>query len=170
MIDQKARQHIKELYERYGSLVYRRCRFLLRSEDDAWDATQELFVKLMNQIEAIDKIESLTAWLLRASTNHCLSQLRRKKSVEFNEEFHVPEQEADGQEKTVILADLVKQFLAPWDEKIREILVYTYVDGYTQQEISQMTGMGESTIRKHLTRFRRQVPLQSERYKEAFYE
>jgi RNA polymerase sigma-70 factor (ECF subfamily) len=169
-MDQKTRQHIKELYEQYGSLVYRRCRYLLKSEDEAWDTTQEVFMKLMNNSASIEKIDSLAAWLLRTSTNQCISQLRRKKSVAFDEEIHLTDQPADSQEKTFILADVVKRILAPWDAKVREILVYTYVDGYTQQEIAQLTGMGESTIRKHLTRFRRHTAAQSDRYKEVLHE
>jgi RNA polymerase sigma-70 factor (ECF subfamily) len=164
MTDQR---HIQKLYEQYGSLVYRRCRFLLKSEDDAWDATQEVFMKLMAHSEEISTIDSMTAWLLRTSTNHCISQLRRKKGVEFDEAFHSPEQPTDNQEKMVILSDLVKMLLAPWDEKVREILIYTYVDGYTQPEIAELTGMGESTIRKYLTRFRRQALPQANHLKDA---
>jgi DNA-directed RNA polymerase specialized sigma24 family protein len=45
--------------------------------------------------------------------------------------------------------------LSPWDKKVRDVVIYTYFDGYKQEEIAELTGMGESTIRRHLTTFKR---------------
>jgi RNA polymerase sigma-70 factor (ECF subfamily) len=155
MTESKNSRQLRELYEQYGSLVHSRCLYLLKSKDDAWDATQEVFMKLNNTLDTLDKIESMHSWLLRVCTNHCLSMLRRKKGVSFDEEYHVAEHPAQSIEQRTILRDIVNQVLLPWDSKVREILIYTYVDGYTQPEIAALTGMGESTIRKYLTRFRR---------------
>jgi DNA-directed RNA polymerase specialized sigma24 family protein len=55
----------------------------------------------------------------------------------------------------MIVKEVLKHFLAPWDEKVRQVVIYTYFDGYRQEEIAELTGMGESTIRRHLTTFKR---------------
>ena len=40
---------VDTLYRRYGPMVMRRCRQLLRDEDQALDATQDVFVRLLTR-------------------------------------------------------------------------------------------------------------------------
>lgn len=148
-------KEIRDLYNRYASMVHSRCMRFLKSDDEAWDATQEVFIKLMASMDTIQKKESIYSWLLSTSTNYCLSQLRKKQGVEFNEEYHTSERKNLPQEKWMIVKEVLKHFLAPWDEKVRQVVIYTYFDGYKQDEIAELTGMGESTIRRHLTTFKR---------------
>ena len=39
--------NVEILYEKYGSMVLRRCRRLLRDEDRAMDAMQDVFVRVL---------------------------------------------------------------------------------------------------------------------------
>jgi RNA polymerase sigma-70 factor, ECF subfamily len=149
-----AQQELKRLYERYASLVYRRCCGILKSEDDAWDATQEVFMKLRKSLQRIDKKESVYSWLLSTSTNHCISVLRRKKGISFDEQFHGVADTAP-QERRASLKEFFTKLFTNVDRKTQTILVYAYIDGYRQEEIARLTGMGESTIRKYLTRFKK---------------
>jgi RNA polymerase sigma-70 factor (ECF subfamily) len=164
-------RELRELYERYASLVHARCRSILRSEDEAWDATQEVFMKLHNALPSIKNKGVVYSWLLSTSTNHCISELRRRRSVSFNEEFHrAPD--ADGaphQEREVLLKEVLRHFLAPWDKKVREVVMYAYFDGYKQDEIVRITGLGASTIRKYLTRFKRKSAASGLKYEEVRY-
>lgn len=167
MMSRDTEIEVRKLYERYASMVFNRCRMFLKSEDDSWDATQEVFMKLIRALPSIEKKESIYSWLLSTSTNYCISYLRKRRFEEFNEEFHTGEA-SDGilpQERRMLLKEIVQHFLAPWDEKTRLVVIYTYIDGYKQDEIAKLTGMGESTIRRYLTRFRREcgnVALQRE--------
>jgi RNA polymerase sigma-70 factor (ECF subfamily) len=129
----------------------------LKSEDDAWDATQEVFMKLINSLDTINKKSSIYSWLLSTSTNHCISQLRKKRHELFDEAYHSStENNRQPQEQQLLLKEIIRHFLAPWDEKTRQVVIHTYFDGYRQDEIAKLTGMGESTVRRHLTKFRRQ--------------
>jgi DNA-directed RNA polymerase specialized sigma24 family protein len=83
--------------------------------------------------------------------------LRKKRHEPFNEEYHgIDEHNGLSQERHMVVQEIMQHFLAPWDEKTRLVVIYTYVDGYKQDEIAKLTGMGESTIRRYLTRFRRE--------------
>lgn len=146
---------IKSLYERYASMVHRRCKSFLKTEEDAWDATQEVFMKLVDALPKINKKESIYSWLLSTSTNHCISILRKKKHVSFDEEIHSAELKLLPQEKRAVLNEIFTHFFKKWDRKVQEVVIYTYFDGYKQEEIAKITGMGESTIRRHLTNFKR---------------
>jgi RNA polymerase sigma factor (sigma-70 family) len=146
---------IQNLYERYAPLVHSRCLRFLKSDDEAWDATQEVFMKLIESLSSIQKKDSIYSWLLSTSTNYCFSQLRKKKSISFEEEVHSSDSSGLPQDRWMLVREVMKHFLNPWDEKIREVITYTYFDGYKQEEIAELTGMGESTIRRHLTTFKR---------------
>jgi RNA polymerase sigma-70 factor, ECF subfamily len=161
---------IRDLYERYGSLVYRRCQSILHSDDEAWDATQDVFMKLMAFLPKIENRSAIYSWLLSTSTNLCISQLRRKKGSEFDECIHTNENSQISNEKRLILKEVINKLLKPWDKKTRDVVIYSYIYEYSQKEISHLTGLGESTIRKYLTRFKREARSQlSEEAKEAFY-
>ena len=155
MLEKRANREIGEIYDKYASLVHARCRSFLGSEDEAWDATQEIFMKLMASFQKINKKSALLSWLYRSSTNHCISLLRKKRGTMFDENVHSQKGEENSQHKAFVLKEVVEKLLRPWDRKIREVVVYTYWDGYNQEEISRLTGMAQSTIRRHLTKFRR---------------
>jgi RNA polymerase sigma-70 factor, ECF subfamily len=152
-------QELKDLYERYASLVHRRCKYILHSEDDAWDATQEVFIKLMASLNSIRNRGSVYSWLLSTSTNLCISMLRKKTGEEFDETVHAGENNPSkmSAEKRVIFKEIITKLFKPWDKKIRDVVIYSYIDDYSQKEISALTGLGESTIRKYLLRFKRGV-------------
>lgn len=169
--DREKDAEFKALYERHGSLVHARCRSILKSEDEAWDATQDVFMKLHRALPAINKKESIYSWLLSASTNHCISLLRKRRTVGFDEAIHsaaVPEA-APHQERELLLKEVLTRFFAPWDRVTREVVMYTYFDGYKQDEVAQLTGIGESTVRKYLTRFKRKAAGSGLKFEEATY-
>lgn len=149
---------LKNYYKKYGSLVYWRCVRYLGSKDDAWDATQEVFMKLGKSLGSIQKKEAIYSWLLSTSTNHCISELRKRRTIEFDELYHTDEfRPNESQDQKTAIRELISKLLSAHDQKIRQVVAYTYIDGYKQDEIAKLMGIGESTVRKYLTKFRRQA-------------
>ena len=144
----------KTIYDSYGSLVFSRCRKILGSEDEAWDATQEVFIKLMKNLSKIEKRGSLLSWLYSVSTHYCISELRKKRGIGFDEMVHSEDRDAENQRQKA-LKEITTKLMSPFKKKVREVVCYTYIDGYTHPEISKIMGIGESTIRRYLTDFRR---------------
>ncbi len=71
--------NIEEYYTRYGPMVMRRCRQLLRDEEKALDAMQEVFTKLMINKKRLRGIYP-SSLLFRISTNVCLNMIRELKA------------------------------------------------------------------------------------------
>jgi RNA polymerase sigma-70 factor, ECF subfamily len=170
-ISRENEKELRSLYERYAALVHARCRSILHSEDEAWDATQEVFMKLHNALPSIHNKEVIYSWLLSTSTNHCISELRRRRSVSFNEEIHSASgaQTMPHQERELLLKEILERFMAPWDRKVREVVMYAYFDGYKHDEIVKLTGLGASTVRKYLTRFKRKSAASGLKFEEVMY-
>ena len=70
---------IKEYYLRYGPMVLRRCRQLLRDEERAKDAAQEVFAKVLIHKNRL-KNQYPSSLLFRISTNTCLNMIRDQRS------------------------------------------------------------------------------------------
>jgi|GEM_PF-2389603 len=70
---------VARLYEQHASLVFARCRRVLRNEDNAWGATQEVFAKAIAHWSRFDGNSTRGTWLYRIATNHCLHVIRDSK-------------------------------------------------------------------------------------------
>lgn len=67
------------LFDRYGKLVYGLCLKYFKNPTVAEDETMSIFEKLITQLSN-QNIECFKAWLYIYSKNHCLMELRKKKT------------------------------------------------------------------------------------------
>src|SRR5262244_506131 len=71
-------EEVAEAYRRYGSLVLRRCRRILRDPAAGEDALQEVFVRLMRYGRAFHQANSKVLWLYRVADRCCFDLLTRR--------------------------------------------------------------------------------------------
>ena len=145
------RDEISQLYRRLGPLIYRRCLKLLRDPDNARDATQEVFVRALRHAETLKADRECLPWLYRVATNYCLNWIRDRKSTDDRR----PEEilQAGSGERRLAARQQVISLLDKFDERTRQIAVYSLLDGMTQKEIASVTGLSRKTVGKKLSRF-----------------
>src|SRR5262252_4212946 len=69
---------VAELYDRFGSLVYRMAYQAMPTRADADDAVQEVFVRLWRTAKRYDpKRAALVTWVMLISRRHLVDKLRR---------------------------------------------------------------------------------------------
>jgi RNA polymerase sigma-70 factor (ECF subfamily) len=145
------RDEISQLYRRLGPLIYRRCLRLLRDPDNARDATQEVFVRALKHAGKLRPDRECLPWLYRVATNYCLNQIRDRKP----EDDRAPEeilQQGSGERLLAARQQLIL-LLDKFDEKTRQVAVYSLLDGMTQEEIAEVMGLSRKTVGKKLSRF-----------------
>jgi len=142
-------------YSRYGPMVYRRCLQLLRDEERAKDAMQEVFVRLLLHHDRLSG-RYPSSLLFRISTNICLNLLRaqRIRSEVPGEDVLAGIAGADDQEHRSVLGDLVDRLFRREKGSTREIAVMLFVDGMTLKEAAREAGMSVSGVRKRIREFR----------------
>ncbi len=164
---QNAEIDIKDYYLRYGPMVLRRCRQLLRDEERAKDAAQEVFAKVLIHKDRL-KDRYPSSLLFRISTNTCLNMIR-------NHHGHSPLDSEnplhgiafyDESEKTVMMKDILDKIFRKENPSTREIAVMFFVDGMTHKEISDEIGLSVSGVRKRIREFRSRVQTKREIYYE----
>lgn len=74
-------QAVGELYDRFGSLVYRMAYQALPTRAEAEDAVQEVFVRLWRTAKRYDpKRAALVTWVMLISRRHMVDKLRRSQA------------------------------------------------------------------------------------------
>jgi RNA polymerase sigma-70 factor (ECF subfamily) len=149
----------------YQSMVYNLAYRILSDADAAADASQDAF---LSAFRAIKKFRggSFKAWLLRIATNACYDQLRYKQrrptsSLEalFVETDHPPSftDPAEGPEDYALRQELGQVMQAglnalPPDQRMA--LVLSDVQGFSYQEIAEITRSSLGTVKSRLSRGR----------------
>jgi RNA polymerase sigma-70 factor (ECF subfamily) len=143
---------LAELYGRHAAAVLARCRYLLRDDDAARDAAQDVFVRALRALPELRAATSPTAFLLRAATNHCLNLLRASRAA-WREEVTRLARERSERGIAPETRELVRALLGAATAEAQEIAVLYFVDEMTQAEIAGTTGRSLPTVRKRLREF-----------------
>lgn len=146
---------VEALSLQYGAMVLRRCRRLLRDEDAALDACQDVFVRVLVNRRRLDGAYP-SSLLYRIATNVCLNRIRdRGRRPESTDEevlaaIASAETPGEGSEARMMLDWLFGRN----PESSRTIAVLHYVDGLTLEEVARQTNLSVSGVRKRLRRLR----------------
>ncbi|MFN7942003.1 MAG: sigma-70 family RNA polymerase sigma factor [Thermoanaerobaculia bacterium] len=149
-----------------AELVQRKTRPLLQvaarilgDEEEARDVVQMTFLRLWEHRDRFDDRWSPNTWIYRIATNLAIDHWRSKKSRERASEpvrFHLLARadaacedelaELEGSEVAAIFRELA----ADLTEKQRLVFVLRELQGLSSQEVAEVAGCEESTVRNHL--------------------
>ena len=141
------------LYRTYGPAVYRRCLKLLQDAEAAKDATQDVFLKLVRDMDRLED-EMALPWIYRVATNHCLNLLRsrRRRGVQVDAWDEDLELHPAG-EAAYPAAALARSLLARFDGGTQAVALGILVDGMEQEELARALGISRKTVQRRLARF-----------------
>ncbi|HQR30309.1 MAG TPA: sigma-70 family RNA polymerase sigma factor [Anaeromyxobacteraceae bacterium] len=147
---------MSRLYRELGPAVYRRCLRLLGDRAAAEDATQEVFVKLLRDIDRLQDRDTVLPWIYRVATNHCLNlrrDARRRGQDGLSEDLDVlPGAQGAGPE-AFPERQLAQAVLQRFDEETQAVAVGVLVDGLEHEEIAGALGISRRTVSRKLNRF-----------------
>jgi len=153
---------IEDCYKKYAPMVFRRCSSLLKNEDEALDAVQDVFVNLLRHKNRLHD-QFLSSLLYTIATNICLNKLRRRKFQSRNyEDPQTLTGSNDPQLERVEINMLMEAILQNESESTRSICFMYHADGMTLREIGEITGLSVSGVRKRILSFNARVKLKWE--------
>jgi RNA polymerase sigma factor (sigma-70 family) len=151
---------LESYYRKYGPAVYRRCLWLLRDQERALDASQDVFVALMTR-ESEHPIRNVSSYLFRVATNICLKIIEKdRKKQEIGDESLL--QMLAGMEQVeeyIASKELLEQAFADLPPSTQELAVMVYIDNMTYEEVSQIIGLSISGIKKRLNALSKRLHL-----------
>jgi RNA polymerase sigma factor (sigma-70 family) len=155
---------INYLFERYGHLVFGICLKYLKNTDAAKDATQQIFIKLLDDLKRFE-IERFKPWLYQVAKNYCLRLLRKAATVvneinsatnmEFEEEWH---QKIEQEE----LLDELERAIKLLNEEQRSCIEMFYLQLMNYNDIAQKKGCTLMQVKSAIQNGRRNLKIKME--------
>lgn len=141
---------IDEIIDRYADMVYRIALTQMKNIHDAQDIFQEVFLRLVKNIDSIENEEHLKAWLIRVTLNCSKTNLMsgwRKHTQPLEEEQNQIAFETEE------ASDLYEQ-IQKLPKKYRTVLYLFYYEDLPIKKICEITGQKETTVKSQLSRAR----------------
>lgn len=159
-------EFIGELYTRYTHLVYGNCLHYLDDAEQARDAVMQIFEGLFDSLTKTE-VRNFSSWLFQVSRNHCLMELRKRKTrkraqiqlrldedVEFMEsaeEVHLNTEDEMFSRETLVKA---LEALNPDQRKCLELM---YLENNSYQQIVEITGIEWKQVKSHIQNGKRNL-------------
>ena len=140
------------LIRRHERQVLGLCRHMLGNVEDAKDASQDVFLKLYQQIGRFDYLRDFTPWLLTVVMNQCRDRLRRRRPMA---ELGPLTDVASSPEKLALFSQewvLLKQAIASLPEREREALELRELEELSSAEVAARLGVTEETVRSQVSK------------------
>lgn len=161
---------IEELYDRFGSLVYRMSYQTMPSRAEAEDAVQEVFVRLWRTAERFDPNRAtLVTWVMLITRRYLVDRLRRMgariQPVALAEGYSPPERDTTGKrmEQREQFHSLM-ECIATLPDLQRTVVTRAYLGGQTlrriAEELDTPLGTVKSALSRALVRLREQVTVE----------
>lgn len=158
------------LVEDQSKIVYNLCVRMVENEQDAYDLSQDAFLKAYTNLSLFRGDSKFSSWLYKLTTNVCLDFLRkrsRQKTVPLTyetddgeqeylpipDETFSPETEAERRE----LRSSVRWGLSQLPESQREILILREIGQLSYEEIAGQLGLEAGTVKSRIFRARKKL-------------
>lgn len=148
------------LYERYAHLVLGICFKYLNSADEAKDATQQIFIKLLEDLKRF-RIENFKPWILQVSRNHCLMLLRKSipvsnNTIELGEDMEFEDQEHPVAEREQLIT-ILEQALTTLNTEQRTCVELFYLKKMNYAAIAAQTGYTMMQVKSYIQNGKRNL-------------
>jgi RNA polymerase sigma-70 factor (ECF subfamily) len=166
--DEKAFREIVELHgDRVFNLTYR----MLGNREEAEDVAQEVFITVFKSIDSFRGDSKFSTWLYRVAANHCKNRIKylARRHDRHKDEYDegrerdpaagaitgsAPLPRPDKHLEGVELERLMQAAIAELDEEHRLLIVLRDVEELSYEEICDISGLREGTVKSRLHRAR----------------
>ena len=129
-------------------------RFVLKSVKDvhkAEDIVQDCYEKLWKNVEHVN-FEKVRSYLFTTAYRTMIDRIRKEKRSSFSEELNLIEQSHENNYSD--LSEVLKKAVEKLPEIQRMVLLLRDYEGYSYQEIGEMTNLSESQVKVYIYRAR----------------
>jgi RNA polymerase sigma-70 factor (ECF subfamily) len=156
---------------RVFALVFR----MLGRRDEAEDLAQEVFVQVFKAIDQFRGDSKLSTWIYRIAVNLCKNRTKYLSRRHANDQDDVdamadrlpfsaakgvsvggisrPDELVEGMQLEVV----VKRAIAQIEPEFREVLILRDVEDMSYEEIAEVTGLADGTVKSRIHRARAQL-------------
>ncbi len=157
-----------QLVSQFEKGVYRLCYRFFNNEEDAMDATQEIFIKIYRALPNFEGRSSLKTWIYRIASNTCITiSDRRKREKEgllqtiinwwSDRTVETPEEEVVDNEIRRMNQKMVSEKLEQLPETYRMPVILKDIEGFSLEKICEILDIPLGTAKSRINRGRRML-------------
>lgn len=149
----------KKIYDDNYSKIMRLCMGYVGGDSDiAKDLTQEVFIKVWNNISSFRQDSQVSTWIYRIAINTCLMNLRKKKPPELMEK-NFSTAESENSEEQFEKEKKFKKMYACIHKlgATNKAIILMELEGLPQKEIAEVMGLNHEAIRTRIHRIKIQL-------------
>ena len=160
------RDAFDELVGRWQKRLWNYAYRVTGSESAAWDIVQESWHGIIKGIRKLNDVAVFGSWAFRIVNNKCSDWLRRQRQQhklddELVKNICEESDKSDSNDKSELLLEAVRK-LSP---ERRALVTLRYREGFDIEQIAQIIGVPEGTVKSRLHRTLNQLKEIVERYK-----
>ena len=149
-----------ELYQMFYSQLFDYVNKITGNEEDAFDITQETFIKAAQELHKLRIPITFRFWLFRIAKHMCMKNFRKASRLamdSYEEDIVAQDYDTiDAVEKDILLEQMAV-VMATLSKEDQDLLLAKYSDGKSIKEIMEDTKLGSSSIKMKLMRARNKV-------------
>jgi RNA polymerase sigma-70 factor, ECF subfamily len=152
---------IEALVHEHARLVYRIAYAALRQHQDAEDATQEVFLRILRYRSKLAGVEDAKTWLARIAWRVAVERSKRRRTGESSIENENAAVDiaasapiADTTVQQAEVATIVKRLIQALPENLRQPLILSTLEEMSPKEAAAVLGIKDSTVRSRVFRAR----------------
>ena len=151
------------LLQRYTLLLLGVCMKYLKNEEEAKDAVQQVFLKVIAELHKY-KVDYFKSWLYMVAKNYCLMELRNKGQyfAEIDDRLMAAKDETENAdtfvEKDSAYANM-EAALQQLNKEQRECVTLFYLQKKSYQEITAITGYSLLQVKSHIQNGKRNLKI-----------
>ena len=146
------RNNLDNIIDTYADMVYRIALIQMKNRDDAQDVFQEVFFRLVKNIDKIENEEHLKYWLIRVTINCSKTSIKnilKNKTLPIEENIYLGKSFENSTEYLELFEKINKL-----PKKYSTVIFLFYYEELSVKEISSITKQKESTVKSQLSRAR----------------
>ena len=145
------------IYDRYTNKVYAKCISMLKDNEAAEDATQEIFVKILLSLSRFTGKSKFSTWIYSITYNYCIDMIRREKKdmeVAVNDFSRIDTEDDNLLDAEILETNIsrLRVILNHMSAEDKSILMMKYQDDLSIREICDMLNKTESAIKMKILR------------------
>ena len=160
-----------EIYTRYIHLVYGVCLKYLNDREESKDAVNKIFEKLIVEIPKFE-IQNFRSWLYVLTKNHCLMEIRRKKTEKkrfekYSENYFMESTDIShpiDEVSDYTLNDNLKNCIEKLKMEQRRCIEMFYFNEKCYKEISHELKLEEKKVKSYIQNGKRNLKICLEQY------